>query len=179
VSDFHPTRRGFRQFAGASFAAQGAEGAIDRRTVVRRHNPTLTALDPRSPLSVGNGEFAFTADITGLQALPQPYETGIPLCTQSQWGWHSAPLPDGLAGVSLRLENFDTYGRPVGYATSSKGQEPLFNWLRENPHRLNLARIALLFDGRMLQPGEVGDVHQTLDLWTGILDSLFRLQGQV
>ena len=178
MSDFHPTRRGFLQFAGASFAAQGAVGAIDRRTVVRRHNPTLTALDPRSPLSVGNGEFAFTADITGLQSLPQPYETGIPLCTQSQWGWHSAPLPDGLAGAQLRLENFDTYGRPVGYATSSKGQEPLFNWLRENPHRLNLARIALLFDGRMLQPGEVGDVHQTLDLWTGILDSLFRLQGQ-
>jgi len=178
VSDFHSTRRGFLQLAGASFAARAADGAIDRRNLVRRHNPTLTTLDPRSPLSVGNGEFAFTADITGLQSLPQPYETGIPLCTQSQWGWHSAPLPDGLAGAQLRLENFDTYGRPVGYATSSQGQEPLFNWLRENPHRLNLARIALLLDGRMLQPGEISGVHQTLDLWTGILDSLFRLQGQ-
>jgi hypothetical protein len=127
---------------------------------------------------VGNGEFAFTADVTGLQSLPQSYETGIPLCTQSQWGWHTAPLPDGLAGVPLRLEHFDTYGRPVGYATSSQSQEPLFGWLRENPHRLNLARIALLFDGRMLQPTDIAGVRQTLDLWTGILDSTFLLQGQ-
>ena len=178
MTGFHPTRRRFLHLAGASFAAQAAEGTIDRRGLVRRHNPTLRALDPRSPLSVGNGQFAFTADITGLQSLPQPYETGIPLCTQSQWGWHSTPLPDGLEGAQLRLENFDTYGRPVGYATSGKGQEQLFNWLRENPHRLNLARIALLFDGRMLQPDEIGDVRQTLDLWSGVLDSAFSLRGQ-
>ena len=175
---FSPTRRGFLQLAGASFAAQAADGALDRRRVVQRHNPTLTALNPRSPLSVGNGEFAFTADVTGLQSLPQPYETAIPLCTQSQWGWHSSPMPDGLADVSLRLEPFDTYGRPVGYATSSKGQEPLFSWLRENPHRLNLGRIALLFEGRMLQPDEIGEVRQTLDLWTGVLDSVFSVRGQ-
>jgi hypothetical protein len=178
VSGFHPTRRGFLHLAGAPLIAAAAEGPIDRRSLVRRHNPTLTALDPRSPLSVGNGEFAFTADITGLQSLPEPYAAGIPLCTLAQWGWHSTPLPDELAGVELRLENFDTYGRPVGYATSSQGQEPLFNWLRENPHRLNLARIGLLLDGHPLQPGDITDVRQTLDLWTGILDSAFRLRGQ-
>jgi protein-glucosylgalactosylhydroxylysine glucosidase len=178
VPAFHPTRRRFLHLAGASFAARAAEGAIDRRSLVRRHNPTLTSLDPRSPLTVGNGEFAFTADITGLQSLPQPYETGIPLCTLSQWGWHSAPLSEGIAGRQLRLENFDTYGRQVGYSTSSQGQEPLFNWLRENPHRLNLGRIGLLFDGRPLQPGEISGVQQTLDLWTGILNSAFLLQGQ-
>jgi hypothetical protein len=173
-----PSRRGFLQLAGATFAAPAAERAIDRHAVVRRHNPTLTALDARSPLSVGNGEFAFTVDITGLQSLPQAYESAIPLCTQSQWGWHSVPRPQELAGVPPRLENFDTYGRPVGYATSSKGQETLFNWLRENPHRLNLARIGLLLDGRPLDAADISGVHQTLDLWTGILDSAFRLRGQ-
>ena len=98
-ANYRGTRRDFLYLAGTTFVAQSArpaDGAIDRRSLVRRHNPTLTDLDPRSPLSVGNGEFAFTADITGLQSLPQPYETGIPLCMQSQWGWHSAPLPDGL-----------------------------------------------------------------------------------
>jgi hypothetical protein len=175
------TRRDFLLLAGTSLAAppsRAAGGAIDRRSLVRRHNPTLSELDPRSPLSVGNGEFAFTADITGLQSLPQPYETGTPLCTQSHWGWHSAPLPDDLAAAQLRLENFDTYGRPVGYATSNKGQEPLFNWLRENPHRLNLGRISLLFDGRPLRREDVAEVRQTLDLWSGILESRFRLRGQ-
>ena len=70
----------------------------------------------------------------------------MPLCTQSQWGWHSFPIPDGLSPGQLRLEMFDTYGREVGYKTSSRGQERLFNWLRENPHRLNLARIGLTLD---------------------------------
>ena len=174
------TRRDFLLLAGTSLAVPAAAAAdpIDRRSLVRRHNPTLTQLDPRSPLSVGNGEFAFTADITGLQSFPESYESGMPLCTQSQWGWHSAPMPDGLASAQLRLEDFDTYGRPVGYATSSKGQEPLFNWLRENPHRLNLGRISLLLDGLPLRREDVAEVHQTLDLWTGLLDSTFRLRGQ-
>jgi hypothetical protein len=175
------TRRDFLLLAGTSLAAPPAHAggpAIDRKSLVRRHNPTLTALDPRSPLSVGNGEFAFTADITGLQSLPQPYETAMPLCTQSQWGWHTTPIPAGLNPAQLRLENFDTYGRPVGYATSGKGQEPLFNWLRENPHRLNLGRISLLLDGQPLRLEDIAGVQQTLDLWTGLLDSRFRLRGQ-
>jgi len=178
LTDFHTTRRGFLQLAGASLAAQPASNPIDRRSLVRRHNPIIAALDPRSPLSVGNGEFAFTADITGLQSLPQPYEAGIPLCTQSQWGWHATPLPDDLGGTQLRLEEFDTYGRQVGYATNSQGQERLFSWMRENPHRLNLGRVALLFEGRLPQADDIAEVEQSLDLWTGILDSSFRLGGQ-
>jgi len=62
-----------RQFLGAApvaLCAQTARPGIDRRGVVERHNPVLGAFDPRSPLSVGNGEFAFTADATGLQTSP-------------------------------------------------------------------------------------------------------------
>ncbi|UCD52416.1 MAG: hypothetical protein JSW27_07215, partial [Phycisphaerales bacterium] len=53
--------------------AQGMlwSGRIDRGSVVNRHNVTLTAPDPLTPLSVGNGEFAFNADITGLQTFPE------------------------------------------------------------------------------------------------------------
>ncbi len=65
---------------------------IDRSSLVKRHNPTLRKLDPLSPLSLGNGEFAFTADLTGLQTFPREYEDAMPLCTMSQWGWrHPAP----------------------------------------------------------------------------------------
>src|SRR5579859_33218 len=154
---------------GAAAAAAGG-ARLNRRELVRRHNPVLTHVDERAPLSVGNGEFAFTVDVTGLQSLPHLYESTVPLCTQSQWGWHSSPAPDGLGPADLRLEEFDTYGRQVGYATSSKGQEKLFNWLRENPHRLNLARIGLLIDGRPIALEEIGGVRQTLDLWTGTID---------
>lgn len=159
-------------------AAAAAQSPLDRQSIVSRHNPTFHAPDPHAPLSIGNGEFAFTADFTGLQTFPGLYERTIPLCTQSQWGWHSFPLPTGLDPAQLRLEMFETYGRQVGYPTSAKGQEPLFNWLRENPHRLNLARIGLILaDGRPPAPSDVSAIDQRLDLWTGTLRSRFRLKG--
>jgi len=177
---FHPgpTRRRFLQSVPLSLAA-GSLGRpapnepILRQRLVQRHNPILTEIDPRSPLSVGNGGFAFTADPTGLQTFPEAYEAGIPLCTQSQWGWHSFPVPQGLDSRSLRFEMFDTYGRPVGYPTSSQGQRELFDWLRQNPHRLHLGRIGLLLDR-----ADLSQIRQTLDLWTGILSSSFRVKDQ-
>lgn len=40
---------------------------IDRKALVTRHNPVLRAIDVNAPATVGNGGFAFNADITGLQ----------------------------------------------------------------------------------------------------------------
>jgi len=170
-ADWHFTRRLFLGMAAVAPRIAGAQG-IDRRALVRRHNPVLMAFDPRSPLSVGNGEFAFTADATGLQTFPELYEQDVPLCTQSQWGWHSFPAPHNLA---LRLTPYDTRGRQVGYATSSDGQAELYNWLRQNPHRLHLGRIGLRTDAR---PQDLSNICQELDLWTGILHSRFRIGAE-
>jgi protein-glucosylgalactosylhydroxylysine glucosidase len=153
---------------------------IDRRALVQRHNPVATSIDRFAPLSVGNGEFAFTADITGLQTFPELYEQGIPLCTQSQWGWHSFPSLPGLSASELKLEQFDTYGRTVGYATRAAGQQELFDWLRENPHRLHLGRVGLRMAGKsgaLVSSEAMTAIRQTLDLWTGILSSSFRVDG--
>ncbi|HXK03601.1 MAG TPA: glycoside hydrolase family 65 [Verrucomicrobiae bacterium] len=163
------TRRAFLGAVPAALAAQGA--TLDRRAIVSRHNPTLRGFDPRAPLSVGNGEFCFTADCTGLQTFPLLYEKALPLGTMSQWGWETSP---GRPPGQLRFTEYDTYGRKVGYPTSSAGQEALFNWLRENPHRLNLGRIGFAID----RPEDVRGIQQTLDLWTGILRSEFEWQGQ-
>ena len=43
---------------------------IDRESVVRRHCIELANADPSCALTVGNGDFAFTADITGMQTFP-------------------------------------------------------------------------------------------------------------
>src|SRR5574344_1133040 len=67
----------------------GHQTAIDRNDLVNRNNPKLTAVDTLGSLSVGNGEFAYTVDITGMQTFPVEYSKGMPLGTQSQWGWHS------------------------------------------------------------------------------------------
>src|SRR5436853_5340439 len=103
--------------AAVVFAVAAHAEPIDREALVKRHNPTATKLDPLSPFSVGNGEFAFTADITGLQTFPEPYEAGIPLHTESQWGWHSFPNPNGYK-LEAAFKNYDTHGRPVPYAAS-------------------------------------------------------------
>jgi len=157
-----------------------AASPIDRKALISRHSPSIQELDPLSPLSVGNGEFAFTADITGLQTFPAEYENRMPLCTMSQWGWHTLPLPAGLNPSAFRFTQYDTHGRSVGYHTSSEGQTELFNWLRENPHRLHLGRIGL----RMLKGDEgaglsdISDIRQDLDLWSGSLTSRFSVAGE-
>lgn len=62
---------------------------IDRFALVTRHNIQNKTIDSLSSLSVGNGEFAFTVDIAGLQTFPEFYSNGISLGTMSDWGWHT------------------------------------------------------------------------------------------
>lgn len=157
--------------------------AIDRPALVNRHSPFSRRLDPLAPLSLGNGEFAFTGDITGLQTFPEVYEQAMPLCTMSQWGWHTRPWPGGTnpRALALRLTQYETHGRQVGYHTSSEGQTELFNWLRENPHRLHLGQIGfrlLTSTQSEARPADIHDIEQHLDLWRGILTSSFKLEGK-
>jgi hypothetical protein len=159
----------------------GKPAKIDRYALVSRHNPVMRKLDPLSPLSVGNGEFAFTCDITGLQTFPEEYTNGMPLCTMSQWGWHTKPMPDHLKGKELKLTDYDTYGRKVGYMTMKTGQEELFDWLRENPHRLHLGQIGfqlLKADGSQAAASDITNIEQKLDLWTGMITSRFKFEGK-
>ncbi|HET6568409.1 MAG TPA: hypothetical protein VFG50_10630 [Rhodothermales bacterium] len=150
---------------------------IDRRALVARHNPVVRSIDPFATLSVGNGSFAFTADITGLQTFPEAYAE-LPLATQAEWGWHAFPNPNGY-----RLENalaeYEAGGRRVPYA--SLQETPAGRWLRENPHRLSLARVGFDLrrrDGTPAVAEDVHDVRQHLDLWNGTLVSRFRLEGR-
>jgi hypothetical protein len=156
---------------------------IDRQRLVKRHNPVLQAHNPASPLSVGNGEFAFTADITGLQSFPDLFAGGIsiPLSTMSQWGWHTTPRPAELIGKELQLHPYETFGRQVGYATSRTGQDAIYHYLRKNPHRLHLGQVGFEFhlrSGRIARMEDLTDIRQELDLWTGILTSRFSLDGR-
>ncbi len=63
----------------------------------------------------------------------------------------------------------------------SADQTPAGEWLRENPHRLSLARIGLELwraDGQRAEPGELLGIRQELDLWSGTLASRFELEGR-
>jgi len=155
----------------------GGKG-IDREKLIQRHIPHITKADPLSPFTVGNGEFAYTADITGLQTFPDFYEKGIPLATQSYWGWHTIPAADDYT-LEDATEYRDSYGRRVPYASlqnTKAGQ-----WLRANPHRLHLGRIGLYLKdsrGNEIAIEDVSGVNQTADLWRGILKSVFEIEGK-
>ena len=165
----------------SSFAASPLP-PIDRHALVTRHNPVLRRFDPTNPLSVGNGNFAFTADITGLQTFADAFTNTTPLGTLSQWAWHSFPNPEGWSMDKFHFKDFDVFGRMVSYDdVPGNRQTPETKWLRENPHRLHLGQIGFLLtkpDGSAALANELGDMEQTLDLWSGILRSRFTLQGQ-
>src|SRR5262245_28144384 len=164
------------------------DSGIDRRAVVTRHAVEVTGIDPGAALSVGNGELCMTVDVTGLQTFPERYPVGAGtlLATQSQWGWHSTPRPAG-ASLSENLRPYRTSRGEVSYVDSpamtgadDSGMSEGTRWLRANPHRLDLARIGLVWvDGlRSPTPAEVGACRQVLDLWTGVLTSELTLAGQ-
>jgi hypothetical protein len=75
--------------------AQEAEAKINRKALLQRNSPVVHSFDSLSSLSVGNGGFAVTVDATGLQTFPTHYSKGVPLGTQSDWGWHSFANPKG------------------------------------------------------------------------------------
>lgn len=151
--------------------------AIDRRLRVARHSPFVRVFEPYSALSVGNGGFAFTVDATGLQTFPDEYKE-FPLATQAEWGWHSFPNPAGYR-IEQALTMYDAHGRPVPYDSQQNG--PAGKWLRENPHRLSLARVGLVLshaDGSAVKSSDINDVQQYLVLWTGTIHSRFNVDGR-
>jgi hypothetical protein len=148
---------------------------IDREALVGRHAVHVARLDPESPLSVGNGDFAFTVDATGLQSFESLYhEQGIPLETLSTWAWHSFPNPG-----ALRLEDAmaptEFHGRKILYA--SLQHSPAGTYFRENPHPIPLGQISLVLRGHPVTAADLEAIDQTLDLWTGIIHSTYRLGG--
>jgi len=169
--------------------ASSSAAKIDRHALVARHNIVITNADPLTPVTVGNGEFAFTADITGLQTFEEFHTKGMLLSTLSQWGWHSFPNPENYVLKDVYVD-YDTHGRPVPYADGpideEKGEgrtarsKAANSWLRANPHRLDLARIGFVFrtaDGAEVGISNLNHCRQTLDLWTGMLESQFTVEG--
>ncbi|MDD4968469.1 MAG: hypothetical protein PHT07_03470 [Paludibacter sp.] len=152
---------------------------IDRKALVSRNNPQINSFDSLSSLSVGNGEFAFTVDATGLQTFPQKYTTGVPLGTQSQWGWHSFANPNNYRHEET-LKNYNFRGKVEPYSTqfNEPGRpKEASEWFRINSHRLHLGIVGFeLSDPKDFKA--ITELHQHLDLWNGEIASKFNLNGK-
>ncbi len=168
------------------FALASALGAapIDRHALVTRHDVVLTNFDAANPLSVGNGEFCFTVDATGLQTFPEAFEKTTPLGTLSDWGWHTSPNPNGWDIDKFQFKEYtNLLGRAVPYADVPHNQQtPEIKWLRANPHRLHLGQIGFVLkhaDGSLATTNDLTDISQRLDLWDGEIVSHFKFDGEL
>src|ERR1039457_2327297 len=160
-----------------------AAAPIDRHALVARHHVVLTKFDADDTLSVGNCEFWFTVDATGLQTLPETFEKTTPLGTLSDWGWHTFPNPNGWDIDHFQFKEYtNLLGRAVPYADVPHNvQTPEIKWLRANPHRLHLAQIAFVLkyaDGSLATTNDLKDISQKLDLWNGKIISHFQFEGE-
>jgi hypothetical protein len=153
---------------------------INRKALVERHTIINKSMDTLSSLSVGNGKFAFTVDATGLQSFPDAYAKGVPLGTQSEWGWHSFPNTKNYKEEEA-LKTYHLNGRDVKYMVQWNNPEQnknASNYFRQNLHRLQLANIGLEIikkDGSIFKLEDVKNIHQTLNMWTGEIHSQFTV----
>ncbi len=157
---------------------------INRQELVSRNNPNVTEIEELSSLSVGNGNFAYTVDATGLQSYPELYAKGVPLGTQSQWAWHSFPnKKDYQHKETLKAYNFDGADKLYAVQFNEKGrQQEAANYFRQNPHRLHLGYVGLELNnanGDKVEASEIDDINQTLNLWNGTINSSFSINGTV
>jgi hypothetical protein len=155
--------------------------SINRKQVVERHIISNKKFDSLSSLTVGNGSFAFTVDVTGLQTFPQAYAKGVALGTQSEWGWHSF-MDTANYKFSETLKEYDQAGRKVTYSVQLKQErnKNAVNYFRQNPHRLQLGNLGFIIqkkDGSEAILNDITNINQTLNPYTGIIQTHFEVDG--
>ncbi|SPB47810.1 unnamed protein product [Aspergillus niger] len=148
--------------------------SIDRAGVVSRFNPCRNASSKSTPMQVGNGDFAFGADITGLQ-------TFLPYGILSSWGWHNSSLPANSTPSDFTGLDWWTHDRLVNYDMPNPAEPDISQWLIANPHRINLGRIGLVFGGDYSNYTEedLQNKTQKLDIYRGFLQSNFTIDGHL
>ncbi|KAH8593587.1 Six-hairpin glycosidase-like protein [Bisporella sp. PMI_857] len=149
---------------------------LARERVVSRYNVVRSRLidNVTTPLQVGNGNFAFNVDNTGMQ-------TFLPFNTLSSWAWHNDSLPtNGIEKLSdYHGVAMVTHGRNVSYDIPDPVLPKISQWIISNPNRINLGRIGLKYKNSTLAAGQITDPKQTLDLWNGVILSTFKIRGEV
>lgn len=143
---------------------------IDRRLLVSRHDIVLQ--DSRRVIPLGNGEFCFNADRTGLQTFDGN--------TMAHWAWHEFPLPEGVRREDLPETGSYMRGRLKGRGQDEipPGMEKAARYMFDNPHAFNLGRLGFVEeDGSRMAEDAVLDARTRCALWEGRLETEFTYRG--
>ncbi|KAI1403447.1 Six-hairpin glycosidase-like protein [Hypoxylon fuscum] len=159
---------------GLALLSDLAFGKIDRHAVVTKYNVRRETLidNGTTPLQVGNGNFAFNVDNTGMQ-------TFLPFNTLSSWAWHNDTLPTNGESLSdYHGVGMMTHGRNVSYDIPDPDLPQISQWVISNPSRINLGRIGLRYQDATLAASQIVNQVQELDLWNGVITSSFEVAGE-
>jgi hypothetical protein len=155
---------------------------IDRHALVSRHDVTVHQPDRFGAMAVGNGNFAFNFDVTGLQSFPDYYAKTTPLGILSTWGWHAFPNPEGFSLETYPFKTIPKHDRTFTYPDSGTAHPtPPAAYLRSNPQRFGLGQIGLVMtraDGAAVALTDLQNITLHLDLWDAQASSAFTVDGQ-
>jgi hypothetical protein len=108
---------------------------INRYELVSEYNIENTVIDSLIGLRVGNPQFEFRVDMTGLQSFPE-------------------------------------------YYSGDKQSGTVATWTKSNPCNFNLGKVGLQIlkkDGKEISVNDLKESVQKLNLWTGEIESMFRV----
>jgi len=157
------------RLTAADAPKSSANTQIDRHALVTRHN--IEWNDPTGKIPLGNGEFCFTADGTGLQTFGGN--------CMAHWAWHSFPLPAGRTAADIPPTGTFQKGRNQGPDEFPPDKDDLRQWMFDNPHIMNLGRLSFaLPTGVKFSTNDFADLKRTLDLWSGKQTATYRMAGE-
>ncbi|MEN9296895.1 MAG: hypothetical protein RJA42_1164, partial [Bacteroidota bacterium] len=115
-------------------------------------------------------------------SFPTAYAKGIPLGTQSTWGWHAFPNTSHFKR-SETYRNALYAGRNVSYALQghqNARKDSATEYFRQNPHRVHLGHVGFrIFSkaGKLLGLKDLQGISQQLNPYTGEILSHFEVEG--
>lgn len=126
-----------------------------------------------NPLTIGNGNFAFTCDITGLQTFYEAYST-IPLCTMTNlvWGKQKGKGDLPLKGYLKASSNTIVY-----YMTDTKAAT--YENYRDDWFKFDLFKLAFFYKNKKLDKTKITKISQHLSLYDGYITSEFLYEGEL
>ena len=139
--------------------------------LIKKYNVINDKIDIHNPLSIGNGSFVFTCDISGLQTFSEEYNY-IPLLTMSEKFAYKKDLGN------INLEEYNSYNGKAYYLTSDK-EKAKYEALRTNYFKYNMFNLAFYMNDNKININDITNIYQELDLIKGTIYSKFYLLNEL
>ncbi|MDE6048007.1 MAG: hypothetical protein K2F56_05195 [Anaeroplasmataceae bacterium] len=143
-----------------------------KKEFISKFNIVHKSFDKDNPLTVGNGDFAFTCDVTGLQTFYKEYES-IPLCTMSNLFWATQKGKGELPYQNYIKRSNHTV---VKYMTDTQAET--YHQYRDDSFKFDLFKLIFLYKGCPLEKNQVTEIYQELLIYEGKIKSEFHYQNE-